>query len=186
MPIEIYVDHTGPVHNPHKRGYSAGGSSSGSAVLVATGEVDMAIGGDQGGSIRIPSSFCGVYGMKPTHGLVPYTGIMPIEIYVDHTGPITANVRDNALLLEVIAGADGYNPRQYAPKVHRYTEALKADASGLRIGLLKEGFGHPTSEKDVDAKVQTAARLMGKFGARVEEVSIPMHLMGGALWLPIS
>jgi amidase len=180
-----HTNAAGPVHNPHKHGYSAGGSSSGSAVLVATGEVDMAIGGDQGGSIRIPSSFCGVYGMKPTHGLVPYTGIMPIEIYVDHTGPITANVRDNALLLEVIAGPDGYDPRQYAPKVHRYTEALKADASGLRIGLLKEGFGHPTSEKDVDAKVQTAARLMGKFGARVEEVSIPMHLMGGALWLPI-
>src|SRR6266480_1773075 len=84
-----HTNATGPVHNPHKRGYSAGGSSSGSAVVVAKGEVDMAIGGDQGGSIRIPSSFCGVYGMKPTHGLVPYTGIMPIEIYVDHTGPIT-------------------------------------------------------------------------------------------------
>ena len=86
------------------------------------GEVDMAIGGDQGGSIRMPASFCGIYGMKPTHGLVPYTGIMPIEIYVDHTGPMTATVQDNALLLEVIAGADGYDPRQYSPEgapVHR-------------------------------------------------------------------
>ena len=64
----------GPVHNPHKMGYSAGGSSSGSGVVVATGEVDMAIGGDQGGSIRMPASFCGIYGMKGTHGLVPYTG----------------------------------------------------------------------------------------------------------------
>src|SRR5580692_1649429 len=61
----------GHVHNPHKRGYSAGGSSSGSGALVAAGEVDLAIGGDQGGSIRMPASFCGVYGMKPTHGLVP-------------------------------------------------------------------------------------------------------------------
>ena len=61
-------------------GYSAGGSSSGSAVVVATGEADMAIGGDQGGSIRIPASFSGIYGMKPTYGLVPYTGVMPIEI----------------------------------------------------------------------------------------------------------
>jgi amidase len=69
----------GHVHNPHKRGYSAGGSSSGSGALVAAGEVDLAIGGDQGGSIRMPASFCGVYGMKPTHGLVPYTGVMPIE-----------------------------------------------------------------------------------------------------------
>ena len=109
---------TGPVHNPHKMGYSAGGSSSGSAVLVALGEVDMALGGDQGGSIRMPASFCGIYGMKPTHGLVPYTGIMPIEIYVDHTGPMTANVADNALLLEVLAGPDGYDPRQYNVKTH--------------------------------------------------------------------
>ena len=78
-----HTNATGPVHNPHKMDYSAGGSSSGSAVLVARAEADMALGGDQGGSIRIPSSFCGIYGMKPTHGLVPYTGIMPIEICVD-------------------------------------------------------------------------------------------------------
>ncbi|MGB9648429.1 MAG: amidase family protein, partial [Stellaceae bacterium] len=74
---------TGPVHNPHRMGYSAGGSSSGSAAVVAAGEVPMALGGDQGGSIRIPASFCGIYGMKPTHGLVPYTGIMPIELTLD-------------------------------------------------------------------------------------------------------
>src|SRR5439155_10664644 len=97
------------------------GSSSGSAVLVALGEADMAIGGDQGGSIRMPASFCGIYGMKPTHGLVPYTGVMPIEFYVGHTGPITVTVGDNALLLEVIAGPDGYDLRQYAPKVHPYS-----------------------------------------------------------------
>src|SRR5690606_34435932 len=73
-----HTNSTGLVHNPHKMGYSAGGSSSGSGVVVSLGEVDMAIGGDQGGSIRMPASFCGVYGMKPTWGLVPYTGIMPI------------------------------------------------------------------------------------------------------------
>ena len=111
-----HTNSTGPVHNPHKMGYSAGGSSSGSAVVVALGEVDMAIGGDQGGSIRMPSSFSGTYGMKPTWGLVPYTGIMPIEIFVDHTGPMTANVADNALLLEVLAGDDGYDPRIKSPK----------------------------------------------------------------------
>ena len=72
----------GPVHNPYKRGYSAGGSSSGCGALVGSGEVEMAIGGDQGGSIRMPASFCGCYGMKATHGLVPYTGVMPIE--ADH------------------------------------------------------------------------------------------------------
>ena len=180
-----HTNATGAVHNPHKRGYSAGGSSSGTAVLVALGEADMGIGGDQGGSIRMPASFCGIYGMKPTHGLVPYTGIMPIEIYVDHTGPMTATVRDNALLLEVIAGPDGYDPRQYAPKVHPYTQALPRGVDGLRIGVVKEGFGQPKAEPDVSARVRKAAELLGKLGAQVTEVSIPWHLLAGALWLPI-
>jgi amidase len=180
-----HTNATGPVHNPHKMGYSAGGSSSGSAVLVALREADMAIGGDQGGSIRMPASFCGIYGMKPTHGLVPYTGIMPIEIYVDHTGPMTASVKDNALLLEVIAGADGYDPRQYAPKVHPYTQLLDGGVDGLRIAVVQEGFGQPKSESDVDSKVRKAATMLGKLGARVSEVSIPWHLVAGALWLPI-
>ena len=96
----------GPVQNPRRAGFSAGGSSSGSAAVVAAGEVDMAIGGDQGGSIRIPAAYCGIYGLKPTHGLVPYTGIFPIEMTIDHTGPMTATVADNALLLEVLAGPD--------------------------------------------------------------------------------
>src|SRR6266702_2068659 len=68
----------GPVHNPHKMGYSAGGSSSGSAAVIVTGEAAMAMGGDQGGSIRMPSAYCGIVGLKPTWGLVPYSGIMPI------------------------------------------------------------------------------------------------------------
>jgi amidase len=180
-----HTNATGPVHNPHKMGYSAGGSSSGSAVLVALREADMAIGGDQGGSIRMPASFCGIYGMKPTHGLVPYTGIMPIEIYVDHTGPMTGTVKDNALLLEVIAGADGYDPRQYSPKVHPYTQALGRGVDGLKVGIVKEGFGLPNSERDVDAKVRKAGELLGKLGAKVTEVSIPWHTLAGALWLPI-
>lgn len=180
-----HTNATGPVHNPHKMGYSAGGSSSGCAVLVAQGEADMAIGGDQGGSIRMPASFCGIYGMKPTHGLVPYTGIMPIEIYVDHTGPMTATVTDNALLLEVIAGPDGYDPRQFAPKVHPYTQKLDGGAGGLRIGVVKEGFGHPQSEAVVDAKVRQAADLFKRLGATVTDISIPEHLLAGALWLPI-
>ena len=176
----------GPVHNPRKPGYSAGGSSSGSAALVAAGEVDMAIGGDQGGSIRIPASYCGIYGMKPTHGLVPYTGIMPIELTLDHAGPMTATVADNALLLEVLAGADGLDPRQYAPRTAPYTEALGRGVDGLRIGLVKEGFGHHNSEKDVDASVRSAAAVFGKLGAKVGEVSVPMHAMGPAIWSPIA
>ena len=176
---------SGPVHNPHRMGYSAGGSSSGSGVVVALGEVDMAIGGDQGGSIRMPSSFCGTYGMKPTHGLVPYTGIMPIEVFVDHTGPMTATVADNALLLEVLAGDDGYDPRIKAPKVEEYTKALGQGVKGMRIGILKEGFEQATAEAAVNESVREAAKRFKDLGATVENVSIPMHLMGPAIWTPI-
>ena len=176
----------GPVHNPHKRGYSAGGSSSGSGALLAAGEVDMAIGGDQGGSIRIPAAFCGVYGMKPTWGLVPYTGVMPIETTIDHTGPMTRTVADNALLLEVLAGEDGLDPRQKAPKVMPYTEALGRGVSGMRIGIVREGFGWENSEPDVDAKVRAAAERFGRLGAVIDEVSVPMHRIGKDIWVPIA
>ena len=181
-----HTNATGPVHNPYKLGYTAGGSSSGSAALVGAGQVDMAIGGDQGGSIRMPASFCGAYGMKPTHGLVPYTGIMPIEPTIDHAGPITQTVRDNAILLEVIAGDDGLDPRQYAPRVDKYTQALGQGVSGLRIGIVREGFGQANSEADVDQKVRRAADRYRELGASVEEVSIPMHLQGPAIWTPIA
>jgi len=180
-----HTNSSGAVHNPHKMGYSAGGSSSGSGVVVALGEVDMAIGGDQGGSIRMPASFCGIYGMKPTWGLVPYTGIMPIEVYVDHTGPMTANVADNALLLEVIAGDDGYDPRIKAPKVQEYTKALGGGVKGMRIAVVKEGFEQPTAEGAVNESVKAAAKRFASLGATVEEVSIPMHMLGGAIWVPI-
>ncbi|WP_085884470.1 amidase [Oceanibacterium hippocampi] len=181
-----HTNATGPVHNPYKHGYMAGGSSSGSAVLVATGEVDMAIAGDQGGSIRIPSSNCGTYGMKPTHGLVPYTGVMPVEQTIDHVGPLTANVADNALLLEVLAGEDGLDPRQYKPRTYRYTEALGKGVQGLRIGILREGFGRPESEADVDEKVRAAAERYRELGARVEEISIPDHLLVPDYWTAIT
>ena len=181
-----HTNATGPVVNPHKPGYSAGGSSSGSGALVGNGDVDMAIGGDQGGSIRMPSAYCGCYGMKPTHGLVPYTGVMPIETTIDHTGPMTQNVRDNAAMLQAIAGADGLDPRQYDPQVDDYTGAIGRGAGGLRVGLVKEGFGHANSEADVDAKVRAGAELFRRLGATVDEVSIPAHLNGPAIWTPIA
>ena len=180
-----HTNATGPVHNPHKIGYSAGGSSSGSAVLVAPGEADMALGGDQGGSIRIPSSFCGTYGMKPTHGLVPYTGIMPIEICIDHTGPMTRTVADNALLLEVLAGPDGYDPRQYNVKTHPYASMLEGGVKGVRVGIVTEGFQQPNAGSDVNAKVRDAAARLADLGAEVTEISIPLHLAGVAIWMPI-
>ena len=175
----------GAVCNPHDPTRSAGGSSSGSAALVSKGEVDMAIGGDQGGSIRMPSAFCGTVGMKPTHGLVPYTGIVPIEITIDHAGPITATVADNALLLEVLAGPDGYDSRQIDVSVSAYTEGLDQPVEGMKVAILKEGFGHATSQAESDEKVREAAKKLEALGVIVAEVSIPMHLLAPAIWAPI-
>ena len=176
---------TGPVRNPHDTARSAGGSSSGSAALVAAGEVDMAIGGDQGGSIRIPSCWCGIYGLKPTYGLVPYTGIFPIELTLDHTGPMAGTVVDVARLLEAIAGPDGLDPRQAAaPTPRSYSTLLDTDLSGLRIGIVEEGFGWPgLSEEDVDASVRQAAEKFSTLGAaEVKTISIPWHRDGAHLW----
>ncbi|MCY4350001.1 MAG: amidase [Thiotrichales bacterium] len=181
-----HTNATGPVENPHRRGYSAGGSSSGSGALVGGGFVDMAIGGDQGGSIRIPASYCGCYGMKPTHGLVPYTGVMPIESTIDHTGPMTQNVLDNAVMLQAIAGADGLDPRQYHPQVDDYAAAVGRGVGGLRIAVVKEGFGHAVSEPDVDTRVRAGAETFRRLGATVDEVSIPIHLQSLAIWTPIA
>ncbi len=174
-----------PVNNPRKPGYSTGGSSSGSAALVAAGEVDIALACDQAGSIRIPSSWCGIYGMKPTHGLLPYTGIMGMEATIDHVGPMTTNVADNALTLEVMAGYDDLDGRQRRLQVHKYTDALGKDVNDMKIGIVEEGFAMPYSDKDVDECVLAAAAKFAELGASVERVSIPIHPMGIAVWSTI-
>lgn len=176
---------TGPVESPRNPGHTPGGSSTGSAAVVAAGEVDMAIGGDQAGSIRIPSSYSGVVGMKATHGLVPYTGIMGMDATIDHVGPLTATVEANAPYLEVLAGEDGLDARQHNLKLARYSKALGQSARGLRIAVVREGFGHFNSEADVDAGVRAAAKHFESQGAKVSEVSIPWHLYGVPIWGPI-
>src|ERR1700730_9783752 len=182
-----HTSDSGPVLNPHDKKRSAGGSSSGSAALVVAGECDMAIGGDQGGSIRIPSSYCGAVGHKPTYGLVPYTGVFPIELTLDHTRPIARSAADAALLLEVIAGPDGLDPRQPAGlRAEAYGKRLTGDIGGLRIGIVKEGFGWPNSETDVDLLVRDAAQRMAHAGAIVSEISIPLHRDGIHVWNAIA
>lgn len=176
---------SGVVHNPHRRGYSTGGSSSGSAALVGAGHVELALGCDQGGSIRMPSSLCGVCGMKPTHGLVPYTGILGMEASLDHVGPITADVADNAALLEVLAGPDGYDARQRQVRVEPYAEALGRPVQGLRVAVLREGFDTPLSDPLVDACVREAIQGLRKLGMHCEEVSVPQHAEGLAVWAAI-
>ena len=165
----------GIVQNPRKPGYSTGGSSSGSAALVAAGEVDMALGTDQGGSVRIPASWTGVVGMKATRGVVPFSGGIPIEASIEHIGPLTNSVADNALYMEVLAdNGEGDRPN--------YTGALGQGVTGLKIAVVREGFGWPTSAAAVDRCVQAAASQFASLGATLEEISIPDHLTGPALW----
>jgi amidase len=178
----------GPIRNPHNPAYSAGGSSGGSAAAVAAGDVEMAIGGDQGGSIRTPSGWCGVYGLKPTWGLVPVTGAMPISYSLDHCGPMCDSVENVARLLTAIAGPDPHDFRTINARVGDYIGALEHPAIGLRIALLKEGFAHPTGNPqtaETDVKVRSAIEKFKKLGAEVAEVSIPMHYDAPHIWTGI-
>lgn len=185
---------TGPVHNPFARGYSVGGSSSGTAAVVASGGADFGIGCDQGGSIRIPAALTGLYGFKPTTGLVPYTGIASNDASLDHVGPIANTVLDTAVLLEAIAGTDGLDDRAGPgvplPKdVPHYSDFLKYDArsriKGLRIGVLKEGLPIEANP-DVEMKFRDAVSIFENLGARVQEISIPLHSQGRALYSVLS
>ncbi|GJN87596.1 hypothetical protein Rhopal_000551-T1 [Rhodotorula paludigena] len=154
----------GPKENPYAEGFSTGGSSSGCGALIGGGLVDMGIGGDQGGSIRIPASLCGCLGLKPTFGLVPYTGVLSSEPGVDHVGPMARTALDTALLLEATAGYDELDDRQLgAPRpadVPKYSQVVldsrAATLQGLRIGLLVEGFSHKALDPNVDACVRAA------------------------------
>jgi amidase len=141
------------------------------------------LGADQGGSVRIPSAWCGVYGIKPTYGLVPYTGISSVEQTQDHVGLIANTTLDLALLLEAVAGEDHLDPRQSHGHPEEYSHALTGEVKGLRVGVLEEGFAWPdTSENDVDAAVREAASSLARLGAQVTSVSIPLHRQAHHIW----
>jgi amidase len=188
----------GPIRNPHKPTHSPGGSSGGSGAVVAAGDVKMAIGGDQAGSIRLPASRCGVVGHKPTFGLVPYTGAVMIEMTIDALGPMCDTVENTARLLTAIAGPDPMDPRQRGvipdDYVQDYMPAIDKGVKGLTVGLLKEGFGQkawpdlgfPASDKLVDRKCKAAVKVLEAKGAKVVTVSAPMHKVGPHLWNAIA
>ncbi|PPQ79601.1 hypothetical protein CVT25_003481 [Psilocybe cyanescens] len=186
---------TGPVDNPYAPGRTTGGSSSGCGALVADGSCDMAIGADQGGSIRMPSAFCGLVGIKPTFGLVPYTAIGSNEWQHDYAGPMCKNVHDAALLLQVIAGVDGLDDRAgagcpFPADVPPYSSLLSVPGAdpalplqGKRVGILKEAFEMPVLDPRVAEKVKEAAALFKELGAVVEEVSVPLHAIAPTIWM---
>lgn len=165
----------GRVLNPHDHSKSPGGSSAGSGAAVASGSVDVAFGGDQGGSVRLPSSWSGIVGIKATFGLIPHTGVCGFEQSMDHVGPMTRTVDDLAVVLGCVAGADGHDPRQTSvPPPPDYAKSLDRGVDGLKIGLLAEGFSEGT-EPDVDAAVREAIALLEKQGAIVTDVSVAAH-----------
>ena len=185
---------TGPVQNPYADGYSTGGSSSGSGRLVASGQVDVAIGADQGGSIRLPSAHCGLVGLKPTWGLVPYTGCISLEATIDHAGPMTKTVQDCATLLEVIAGSDGIDDRQpynwpqghvkFGEEIRKHlAESSDLPLKGIKVGVLKEGFEDPMTDPNVAAASKAAIAKLGELGAEINEISIPLHRDSGMIWM---
>lgn len=200
----------GIVENPHRTGYSAGGSTSGGAALVAAGDVDIAIGTDQGGSVRVPSALCGCrfegpssisvpltsnfrpgVGLKPTHGLIPFTGITSGDAIDDHAGPLACSVLDAARCLDAVAGYDGIDDRSLGAGKHNsrgFTESLQSTGNGakalagLKIGILTEGFEQSVINPEVKAVVRAAVDKFERLGATVEEVSVPDHLDGPAVW----
>lgn len=178
---------TGPVLNPHDIDYLAGGSSGGSAVAVVTGDVDVALGTDQAGSVRIPAALCGCVGLKPTHGLVPYTGILAGGYTFDHVGPLARTVRDCAVTLDTIAGPDPGDPRQGQVEPADHAEAVAdADPEGIALAVVEEGFGLETSDDRVDETVRDALDRFAAAGASLDGVSVPWHLDGPVVWRAVA
>ena len=158
-------------HNPWNLNRVPGGSSGGSAAAVAADLVPWALGSDTGGSIREPASFCGVVGLKPTYGLVSRYGLVAFASSLDQIGPITKDVRDSAMLLNIIAGHDEKDSTSYDIEKKDYTKALKDDVKGMKIGVPKEFMGEGINP-EVKAKIQEAVQTYKDMGAEVEECSL--------------
>ena len=169
-----------PTHNPWDLERVPGGSSGGSAAAIAAGEALWSLGTDTGGSIRQPAALCGVVGLKPTYGLVPRRGLIAFASSLDQAGPITRDVRDAALVLQLIAGHDPGEATSLPGRVPDYRRALEAAPdrmAGLRVGVVGELTGEGVQE-GVRLKFTEAVRVLEKMGAEVGEVSLPTFEYG--------
>ncbi|MEK4387489.1 Asp-tRNA(Asn)/Glu-tRNA(Gln) amidotransferase subunit GatA [Solibacillus sp. FSL W7-1464] len=158
--------------NPWNLSHVPGGSSGASAAAVAAGEVPFSLGSDTGGSIRQPAAYCGVVGMKPTYGRVSRFGLVAFASSLDQIGPITRNVKDNALLLETISGVDEMDSTSADVPVPNYAAALDGNIKGLKIAVPKEFLGEGVGEA-AKQSVLDALEVLKGLGATVEEVSLP-------------
>ena len=159
-------------HNPVNLDKVPGGSSGGSAAVVAGDLAPISLGSDTGGSIRQPASFCGIVGLKPTYGLVSRYGLVAFASSLDQIGPMTKDVTDTAILLNALAGHDEMDSTSAKLEKKDYTKALVNDVKGLKIGIPKEYFEEGVNE-DVKEKVLAAAKKFEELGATVEECSLP-------------
>ena len=163
-----------PARNPWNPRHHPGGSSSGSGSGLASGMFPLALGTDTGGSVRNPASVCGIVGLKPTYGLVSRRGVFPLAFTLDHVGPMTRTVADNALLLDVLAGHDPLDPGSAASNARHFGALLDRGVSGLRIGFVRHFHemdmpAHP----DVTAALEDVERILEAEGAIVETVTLP-------------
>jgi len=159
--------------NPHNLNKVPGGSSGGSAAAVAGDLALVALGSDTGGSIREPASFCGIVGLKPTYGLVSRYGLIAFASSLDQIGPMTKDVKDNAILLNVIAGHDEMDSTSAKKEKVDYTKALINDVKGIKIGVPKEYFGEGVN-LEVKEAVEKAIEVYKQLGAEVSECSLPV------------
>jgi aspartyl-tRNA(Asn)/glutamyl-tRNA(Gln) amidotransferase subunit A len=160
-----------PALNPWNTDFLPGGSSSGAGAAVAARFVPAAIGTDTGGSVRWPAAVCGIVGMKPTYGLISRRGVAPNTFSLDHCGPMTRTVRDNALMLQASAGFDPRDPGSANRKLPDYAAALTGDIGGLRIGLVRRWYADE-AQPEVTKAVDAAAARLAELGAVVETVDL--------------
>ena len=166
--------HFGPVRNPWKTAHIAGGSSGGSASAVAAELCYGAMGSDTGGSIRQPSAYCGIVGIKPTYGRVSTRGVVPLSFTNDHIGPMCRSVEDATIMLSAIAGYDALDSNCLDAPVPDYKQALQAKVSGLRVGIPRALF-YEDLDPDIAAAVEAATVVLRKLTAGTREVKLPAY-----------
>jgi aspartyl-tRNA(Asn)/glutamyl-tRNA(Gln) amidotransferase subunit A len=162
-----------PARNPWNREHFPGGSSSGSGAALAAGFVPAALGSDTGGSVRNPASFCGLAGMKPTYGRVSRRGVFPLSYSLDHVGPMTRTVADNAILLNVLAGHDAADPGSADRAAPDFSAALERGVSGLRIGVIRHFFdGDLHADAEMKCGIENALDVLRGLGAKVRDIAL--------------
>jgi aspartyl-tRNA(Asn)/glutamyl-tRNA(Gln) amidotransferase subunit A len=163
-----------PARNPWNTDHHPGGSSSGSGAGVAAGLFPMALGSDTGGSVRNPASACGIVGLKPTYGRISRRGVFPLSFTLDHVGPLTRTVADNALMLDVIAGHDPLDPGSAAAPTGHYASGLERGIRGLRIGFVRHF--HETdmpADPEVKAALEHVVGTLQTLGAEIRDIRLP-------------